>query len=637
VRAVETAVTEDDLEQACIEWLKELGWSYAHGEAISPGGEHSEREHYTHVVLAGRLSNAVSRFNPELPTDAVETVVAKLLNYAGQSLVEANREIYVWLRDGVPVEVEVEGHRRIVTAQVFNFDDADSNDWLIVNQYTVKGSKTCRPDLVAFVNGIPLGVIELKNPADEDTDVTAAFNQIQNYKSEIQQLFEPNLCCVISDGAVARVGSITADEERFMPWRVAEGIEHPEEHLELEVLIRGLFRPATFLSYFRYFVAFQNTGSGTAKMIAGYHQYHGVQKAAQRAVEAATQTNDGKGGVMWFTQGSGKSLIALFYVCLLRERPELKNPTIVVVTDRNDLDGQLYETFAASETTLRTAPTQAQDVPELKELLSSQPAGGVFFTTIQKFQPDEPGKPMEMLCNRSNVIVICDEAHRTQYGFKAKLDSKTGQMKYGLAKHMREALPNAVYLGLTGTPISGDDKDTQAVFGDYVDIYDVLASQRDGTTVPIHYESRIIDLAVNQDELDQLDDDLDELLDSEDDSIKGQAASRLARLESIAMADGRLEKLAKDLVQHWQSRLEVIDGKAMIVAMSRAAAVALYDEIIKEMPGWHNDDLDQGAIKVVMTSPSSDPPALRKHAHAEKAVGETDQRPGRFAQARDRA
>ena len=606
-------MTEADLEQACIAWFRELGWDHALGEAISPGGAQAEREHYTQVILSSRLREAVSRLNPELPAQARNEAVKRLLDYPGQSLVDTNCEMYTWLRDGIPVEVEEDGHRRGRSAQVFDFDDPDNNDWLLVSQFTVKRKTTCRSDLVAFVNGVPLGVIELKNPADEDTDVTVAFQQIQNYKAEIQQLFEPNLCCVISDGTVARVGSITADEERFMPWRVADGIEQPEQHLELEVLVRGLFARETLLDYLRYFVAFENSGSGAAKLIAGYHQYHGVRKAAERAVEAATRRKDGKGGVMWFTQGSGKSLIALFYVGVLRERPELENPTVVIVTDRKDLDGQLFETFAACRVPLRTEPRQAQEVDDLKDMLRSQAAGGVFFTTIQKFRPDAPDKPMEVLCERSNVIVICDEAHRTQYGFKARLDSKTGRMKYGLAKHMREALPHAVYLGLTGTPISAEDKDTQAVFGEYVDIYDVLSSQRDGTTVPIHYESRIIDLAVNADELDALDEDLDEL-EFEDEAEKRQAVSRLARLESIAMADGRLKKLASDLIAHWESRLEVLDGKAMVVAMSRPAAVALYDEIVKLQPDWHNDDLDKGVIKVVIYSPTSARPDLRRHA-----------------------
>ena len=606
-------MTEADLEQACIGWFEELGWNVTPGEAISPGGAQAEREQYTQAILASRLRDALSRLNPEVPAEACDEAVKRLLGYAGKSLVDANQEIYTWLRDGIPVEVEEDGHRRGRSAQVFDFDNLDNNDWLLVSQFTVKGKRTCRSDLVVFVNGLPLGVIELKNPADENTDVTVAFQQIQNYKAEIQQLFEPNLCCVISDGTVARVGSVTADQERFMPWRVANGIDQPEQHLELEVLVRGLFARETLLDYLRYFVAFENSGSGATKRIAGYHQYHGVRRAAQRAVEAATHRTDGKGGVMWFTQGSGKSLIALFYVCMLRERPELENPTVVIVTDRNDLDGQLFETFAACRMPLRTEPRQAQEVDDLKEMLRNQTAGGVFFTTIQKFRPDKPGRPMEVLCERSNVIVICDEAHRTQYGFKARFESATGRMKYGLANHMREALPNAVFLGLTGTPISADDRDTQAVFGEYVDIYDVLSSQRDGTTVPIHYESRIIDLAVNADELEALDEDLDEL-EFEDEADKSHSVSRLARLESIATADGRLEKLASDLVAHWDSRLDIMDGKAIVVAMSRSAAVALYDEIIKLRPEWHADDLDKGVIKVVMYSPTSDRPGVRRHA-----------------------
>ena len=606
-------MTEEDLEQACIGWFSELGWNHMHGEAVSPGGTHPEREHYGQVTLECRLRDALSRLNAKLPAEALDEAAKRLLQYAGQSLVEANREIYTWLRDGIPVEVEQDGDRRVRSARVFDFDDPDNNDWLIVNQFTVKGKMTCRSNLVAFVNGIPLGVIELKSPEDEDTDVTVAFHQIRNLKAEIRQLFEPNLCCVISNGTVARVGSITTDEERFMPWRDAGGIEHPKQHLELEVLVRGLFSRETLLDYLRYFVAFQNSGTGAVKLIAGYHQYHGVRKAAQRAVEAATRRKDGKGGVIWFTPGSGKSLLALFYVCLLRECPELENRTVVIVTEPNALDGQMFDTFAGCTVPLRAEPRKAETFGELKDMLRDQPAGGVFFTTIQKFRPDEPGKPRDVLCDRISVIVICDDTHDNQYGFKAGFDSKTGR-RYSLAKHVREALPNAVYLCLTGTPIPEADKDTQAVFGEYVDIYDMLSSRRDGNTVPIHYESRIIDFAVNADEQEDLDEDLDKLLKSEDEAEKSRAVSRRGRLESVAMADDRLEKLACDLVTHWDRRLEVIDGKAMVVALARRAAVALYDEIIKLRPDWHNDELDKGVIKVVMSSTSSDPTDVRKHA-----------------------
>ncbi len=527
---------------------------------------------------------------------------------------EANRDLYVWLRDGIPVEIEKDGHRRQVSVAVFDWTDISRNDWLVANQFTVKGTKTVRPDMVVFVNGLPLAVIELKNPADEKADVFAAFNQIQNYKNEIPQLFEPNVVCVISDGAVARLGSISADQERFMPWRVAEGIDDPDQHLELEVLVKGLFERQTFLRYFRHFVAYQTSGAGTFKVIAGYHQYHGVLKAVDRALDSIRHRRDGKGGVMWFTQGSGKSLLAVFYVGMLREHPELENPTVVVVTDRKDLDGQLYETFSACRIPLRTSPVQASDRADLKKLLSEQVAGGIFFTTIQKFAPERGQEAVEEINPRSNIIVICDEAHRTQYGFKSELDKKGEKYRYGLAKYMHDALPNALYLGMTGTPISENDRDTEAVFGTYVDIYDVLSSQKDGTTVPIHYEQRIIDLSANKDELDSLDEELEALLEDDPEEQSNKTISTLARLESIAMADGRLEKLADDLVQHWDERLEALDGKGMIVAISRRAAVALYDEIVKRRPEWHSPDIDKGVIKVVMTSPASDPPALRAHA-----------------------
>ena len=610
-------ITENDLEQTCIEWFRELGWEYVHGETISPGGFAPERAHYNEVVLAPRFRAALESLNPDLPTSAIDDAEKRVRQFAGQSLVEANRDLYVWLRDGIPVEIEDDGHRRQVTVAVFDWADISRNDWLVVNQFTVKGTKTVRPDMVAFVNGLPVAVIELKNPADEKADVFAAFNQIQNSKNETPQLFEPNMVCVISDGAVARLGSISADQERFMPWRVAGGIAAPDEHLELEVLVKGLFERQTFLKYFRHFIAFQTSGAGTFKVIAGYHQYHGVLKGVDRALASISDHREGKrgkGGVMWFTQGSGKSLLAVFYVGLLREHPDLENPTVVVVTDRKDLDGQLYETFASCRIPLRTTPVQAGDRAELKKLLTEQVAGGIFFTTIQKFAPEKGQATVEEINPRSNIIVICDEAHRTQYGFKSELDKKGEKFRYGLAKYMHDALPHALYLGLTGTPISENDRDTEAVFGTYVDIYDVLASQKDGTTVPIHYEQRIIDLSVNEGELDSLDEELDALLEDDPEEQTNKTISTLARLESIAMADGRLEKLADDLVQHWDERLEALDGKGMIVAISRKAAVALYDEIIKRRPDWHNKDINQGVIKVVMTSPASDPPALRAHA-----------------------
>ncbi len=607
-------MTENDLELACIDWFRDLGWTYSHGEVLSPGGIAPERAHYNEVILAPRFRAALERLNPDLPAAAIDDAEKRVQQFAGQSLIEANRDLYVWLRDGIPVDVEIDGHLRQINVAVFDWIDTARNDWLIVNQFTVKGAKTVRPDLVAFVNGLPLSVIELKNPADEKADVYAAFNQIQNYKNEIPQLFEPNVVCVISDGPVARVGSISADQERFMPWRMADGIENPDLHLELEVLIRGLFEKQTLLRYMRHFMAYQTTGAGTFKVIAGYHQYHGVMRGVDRALASITERHDGKGGVMWFTQGSGKSFLAVFYVAMLRESPELENPTVVVVTDRKDLDGQLFETFATTRIPLRTVPQQAKDRPDLKRLLAEQVAGGIFFTTIQKFAPEKGESTVDVLSDRRNIIVICDEAHRTQYGFKSDLDKKGERYRYGLAKYMRDALPNALYLGLTGTPISENDRDTEAVFGTYVDIYDVMASQKDGTTVPIHYEQRIIDLSVNKAELDDIDDELEELLEDDPEEQNSKTKSMLARLESIAMANNRMATLADDLVEHWDRRLEALDGKAMIVAISRKAAVAIYDEIIKRRPDWHAKAVDQGVIKVIMTSPASDPEALRAHA-----------------------
>ena len=608
------AITEDDLEQLCIVWMQELGYTYLHGDTIAPSSPTPERKKYAETILKGRLESALRKFNPSLPDTSILEAVRYVANYASTSLVESNRELYSWIRDGIPVDVEIDGLTQRRKAQVVQWDDVNQNDWLVVNQFTVKGKKTDRPDLVVFLNGLPVSVIELKNPADESADVYKAFNQIKNYQTEIPQLFEPSALSVISDGTVARIGSITADAERYMPWRIAEGIEDPSKMLELEVMIRGVFHRETFLSYLRHFILFQTAGGQTFKVIAGYYQFHGVMKAVQRAVEATTVKRDGLGGVMWFTQGSGKSYIAVFYVGMLRERPEMENPTVVVVTDRNDLDGQLYETFAASYDKLQTKPIQAENHDHLRQTLSSQESGGIFFTTIQKFKPKVPGTRLEALSTRRNIVVICDEAHRTQYGFKASMDGKTGNIRYGLATHMRDAFPNATFLGLTGTPISENDRDTEGVFGSYVDIYDVMASQQDKTTVPIHYEARVIELAYNEALEPELDSELEALTEDDDAETRQKAISRLSRLESVAMAEGRLGKLAEDLVQHWERRLEVLDGKGMVVAISRNACVALYDEIVKLRPEWHNEDINKGVIKVVMTSGSSDAPALRKHA-----------------------
>ncbi len=604
---------EDHLEDACLGWLEGLGWTCMHGDALSPGGTHEARERYSDVVLSSRLRAAIVKLNPSLAAAEADEAVARLAGYGAQSLVDGNREVYDWLRNGVPIErVDAGGNRRVLRAQVFDVDGG--NDLLAVRQFTVHGQKVRRPDIVLFVNGLPLVVIELKNPADLNADIESAWHQIQTYKTDIPQLFWFNLLNVISDGTVARYGSLSASLGRHSRWRLLGGEKAAKGQLELDVLIRGLLEPATLLDFFQSFVAYGGSDGGAAfKIIAQWHQYHGVRKAVERAVEALVQRKDGKGGVIWFTQGSGKSLLALFYVMALRDRKEFRNPTVVLVTDRNDLDGQLFQTFADCRWSIRATPVQADSREDLRELLSSNPAGGVFFTTINKFAPERGQTTMPVLCDRDNVIVIADEAHRTQYGFKADLDTTTGQTKYGLAKYMRDALPNAIYLGMTGTPVSLDDRDTEAVFGTYVDVYDMIAAQEDEAVVPVSYESRIIELRFNEAEKQSLMDEFIGATEDEDEGEQGRTISRLTRLEALAMAEGRMTVLADDLVGHWEARTEAVAGKAMIVAISREAATRLYDEIIKLRPEWHSGDIGAGRIKIVMTGTSSDPLHFQPH------------------------
>ncbi|MDP2234679.1 MAG: type I restriction endonuclease subunit R, partial [Actinomycetota bacterium] len=515
--------------------------------------------------------------------------------------------------NGVPLErIESDGRRTVMRVPVIDFEG--DNDLLAVQQFAVHGQKIRRPDIVLFVNGLPLVVIELKNPADPNADYEKAYHQIQTYKADIPQLFAFNLLNVISDGTVARYGSLSADLSRHSRWRLVGGEKVSKGKLELETLMLGLLEPKTLLDFFRGFVAFGGSDGGASfKIIAQWHQYHGVKKAVQRAVEALTQRKDGKGGVIWFTQGSGKSLLALFYVMALRDRPEFANPTVVLVTDRKDLDGQLFETFADCRWSLRATPIQADSRDDLREKLSAVEAGGLFFTTINKFAPERGKTTVPVLCERSNVIVIADEAHRTQYGFRADLDTDTGQTKYGLAKYMRDALPNAIYLGMTGTPVSLDDRDTEAVFGTYVDVYDMVAAQEDEAVVPVSYESRIIELRFNEAEKQALMDEFLEATEDEDEQEQSQTVSRLTRLEALAMADGRLATLAADLVAHWEARKEQVDGKAMIVAVSREAAVRLFQELVKLRPEWGDADINKGHLKIVMTSSSSDPAHYQQH------------------------
>ncbi len=522
-----------------------------------------------------------------------------------------------------------------------DFAQPANNDFLVVNQFTISGSKQPRrPDLVAFINGLPLAVIELKNPANEQTDIWDAFNQLQTYKDEISDLFNSNAALVVSDGWTARVGSLTANAERMLPWRtIASENDRPQLQMELETVVRGFFRPELFLDYVRHFVLFEQDGDCIIKKIAGYHQFHAVREAVRATVIAASSPERGllevhderatygqevkpgsrKAGVVWHTQGSGKSITMACYAGKLLQQPEMRNPTLVVVTDRNDLDGQLFATFCAASDLLKTTPLQAGDRDQLREMLASRQAGGIIFTTVQKFALLEGEEEHPLLSERTNIVVISDEAHRSQYGTKGRLDTKTGKYVFGYAKHLRDALNNATFIGFTGTPIALEDKDTRAVFGDYVSIYDIQDAVDDGATVPIYYESRLAKLDVNQAEIDTLNEQVEEVVEDEEDvASREKTKSEWAALEKLVGSEPRLQQVARDLVQHFEARVAVVDGKAMIVCMSRDICAQLYNAIVELRPDWHSSDPEQGAIKIVMTGSAADKALLQPHLYSKQ-------------------
>ena len=607
--------SESQVEEAALEWLAGLGYAVLYGPDISPDGSMPERGSYDQVLLTVRLREALARLNPHLSAEMLEEVLRKVQQSETPSLIEENRRLHRYLIEGVPVEVAREdGSIGGDVARLIDLADMDANDWLAVNQYTViEGQKNRRPDVVLFVNGLPLAVIELKNPGDENATLDGAFNQLQTYKDQIPSLFRTNAVLVTSDGLHARLGSLTANLERFMPWRTVDGSAvAPKGAPELGTVIEGVFEKARFLTLIRDFTVFADTGSGLVKIVAGYHQFHAVRHAVKSTIAAASPKGDRRIGVIWHTQGSGKSLLMAFYAGQIIAHPAMENPTFVVITDRNDLDDQLFGTFSMCRDLLRQTPRQADSREDLQKALT-RPSGGVVFTTIQKFAPERGETDYPVLTDRRNVVVIADEAHRSQYGFRARVNRKTGEIAHGFAKYLRDALPNASFIGFTGTPIEQEDVNTPAVFGEYIDVYDINRGVEDGATVPIYYESRLARIELDEDEKPKLDDEVAELTEDEAQSEQEKLKRRWAKVEAVVGAEKRLAMVAKDLVEHFENRVVGMDGKAMIVCMSRRICVALYDQIIRLRPAWHSEDDESGVLKIVMTGAASDPKGWQQH------------------------
>ena len=607
--------SESLIEDATLEWLAGLGYAVLHGSDISPDGPTPERHSYDQVLLIERLRKAIERLNPHLPAETLEEVMRKVQQTETPSLIEENRRLHRYLIDGVPVEVAREdGSGGGDLARLIDFTDADANDWLAVNQYTViEHSHNRRPDVALFVNGLPLAIIELKSPGDENATLEGAFNQLETYKDQIPSLFRTNAALVTSDGIHARLGSLTASLERFMPWRTVDGSEiAPKGVPELGTVIEGVFDRARFLTLLRDFTMFGDPGSGLVKIVAGYHQFHAVRHAVESTTTAVSPDGDRRIGIIWHTQGSGKSLLMAFYAGQIIAHPAMENPTIVVITDRNDLDDQLFGTFAMCRDLLRQTPQQADSREDLQKVLT-RTSGGVVFTTIQKFAPERGEIDYPVLTDRRNVVVIADEAHRSQYGFRAKVERTTGEISYGFAKYLRDALPNASFIGFTGTPIEKEDVNTPAVFGEYIDIYDINRGVEDGATVPIYYESRLARIELDEDEKPTLDDAVAELTEEETQDEQEKLRRKWANVEAVVGTEKRLAMVAEDLVEHFENRVVGMAGKAMIVCMSRRICVALYAEITKLRPEWHRDDDESGVIKIVMTGAASDPKEWQQH------------------------
>ena len=610
-------MNETQLENLCLDWFTENGWEVVHGIDIAPDGSNPLRKDYKQILLEADVQAAFERLNPHLPVSCFEQVLLKLSKPESLDLVTNNRAFHRMLLEGMPVTYKKKDDWIHDHAFLVDFNHVHQNRFVAVNQFTILGTKQPRrPDIICFINGIPFAVLELKSPTDENADIWDAFNQLQTYKEEISDLFVFNEALVVSDGVTARVGSLTANQERFLPWRTIKNEDDkPALEWELETVIRGFFDRELFLDYIRFFVLFETDGEKTIKKIAGYHQFHAVREAVQATIAAANPNGDKKAGVVWHTQGSGKSISMCCYAGKLLQQPAMHNPTLLIVTDRNDLDGQLFETFSNAQELLKQTPVQANNRDELRQLLAERESGGIIFTTVQKFALLDGESEHPLLNGRHNIVVMSDEAHRSQYGLKAKLGND-GTYKFGYAKHMRDALKNAAFIGFTGTPISSEDKDTRAVFGDYVSIYDIQDAVDDGATVPIYYESRLAKLDINQTEIEELSDQVDEVVEDEEDvGNREKTKSEWSRLEKLVGATPRLKQIAADLVAHFEARTEATAGKGMIVTMSREICVHLYNEIIALRPDWHDPDPEKGKIKIVMTGSASDKPLLQPHIY----------------------
>ena len=591
-------ITESEIEEHALKLFASMGYEIVYGPDIAPApdGVRPERESYSQVVLTGRLKSALKRINPTLPEEIIDDAIKKLQRTESQNLVKNNQAFHTLLVNGMDVQVKEKGKQTGRKLWLFDFENPKNNEFAAINQFTIiEQNNNRRPDIIVFVNGLPLVVIELKNIADERADISSAYNQIQTYKLQIPSLFHYNELIMLSDAGDARVGSITSEQNWFMKWKLLDGetVDDPTI-MPMEVMLRGMLKKEVLLDFSRHFVLFEDIGEGLKKKIAQYHQYRAVKAALASTVKATSAKGNRQGGVVWHTQGSGKSLTMVLYTGLLFLDERMNNPTVVVLTDRNDLDGQLFDTFCANSPILRQAPVQADSRDSLKKLLS-RPAGGIIFTTIQKFFPDEKGTAYPLLSDRKNIVVIADEAHRSQYGFIS-----------GFARHMHDALPNAAFIGFTGTPIELVDRDTRAVFGEYADVYSIERAVKDRATVPIYYEGRLAKIELKEEEKPKLDEEFEEVTEGEEIEHKEKLKSKWSRLEALVGSQKRIKQVVEDLLAHYDKRQEAMEGKVLVVAMSRRICVDIYNEIIRLRPAWHSEDDKKGVVKVIMTGSATD-------------------------------